>query len=98
MSVEVFGDNGKNNCFKTCDACRVKGRAQKLKTKIRQQDDKVEADVMELNASNNNEFVRCVLAHIAAVVPECKVSFENQRLVIALVYTIILKVTLILIK
>jgi hypothetical protein len=31
--VEVFGDNGKGERFKTCDACREKDRTQKRKTK-----------------------------------------------------------------
>ena len=31
LSVEVFGDNGKGECFKTCDTCRSAGRASKEK-------------------------------------------------------------------
>jgi hypothetical protein len=29
LSVEVFGDNGKGECFKTCDTCRASGRERK---------------------------------------------------------------------
>ena len=34
LSVEVFGDNGKGECFKTCDNCRAAGRASKARVKI----------------------------------------------------------------
>jgi hypothetical protein len=37
LCVQVFGDNGKGECFKTCDACREKDRTQKLKTKKKHQ-------------------------------------------------------------
>ena len=29
LPVDVFGDSGKGACFKTCDACRARGRANK---------------------------------------------------------------------
>ena len=34
LSVEVFGDNGKGECFKTCDTCRTAGRDSKARVKI----------------------------------------------------------------
>jgi hypothetical protein len=34
---------------------------------------------MVLDASNKHEFVRCVLAPVEAVVPECKVSFRKPE-------------------
>jgi hypothetical protein len=34
LSVEVFGDNGKNGCFKTCDSCRASGRERKARAKF----------------------------------------------------------------
>jgi NAD-dependent SIR2 family protein deacetylase len=35
LSVEVFGDNGKNECFKTCDSCRASGRESKARAKFK---------------------------------------------------------------
>ena len=34
----MFDANGKDECFKTCDACRVRGRAHKLKARVKQQE------------------------------------------------------------
>ena len=36
----MFGDNGKGECFKPCDACRVAGRASKARVKLEQDEDK----------------------------------------------------------
>jgi hypothetical protein len=35
LSVEVFGDNGKGECFKTCDSCRDSARERKARDKFR---------------------------------------------------------------
>jgi hypothetical protein len=48
LCVEVFGDNGRGECFKTCDACREKNRTQKQhKTKMKPpSEEEEEADLM----------------------------------------------------
>ena len=39
LSVEVFGDNGCGECFKTCDACRSRNRVQHARTALKKQMD-----------------------------------------------------------
>ena len=75
LCVEVFGDNGKGECFKTCDVCRERDRTQKLKTKTKQE----EEENLVLDASNRNEFVRRVFAYVETQVPNCKISFEKPQ-------------------
>ena len=49
LSVEVFGDNGKGECFKTCDTCRAAGRDSKARVKF-EKDKKDEAWIEKTKA------------------------------------------------
>ena len=75
LCVEMFGDNGRGACFKTCDACREKDRAQKLKNKKKQG----EEENLVLDNSNKNEFVRRVFAYAETQAPIFKVNFEKPE-------------------
>ena len=47
LPVEVFGDDGKGGCFKTCEACRFRGRAEQARAKLRK--DEAKADTAPAN-------------------------------------------------
>jgi hypothetical protein len=77
--VEVFGDNGKGECFKTCDTCRASGRERKARAKFEKDVEqevaqaKVEKDVYKLDDATvmNEENKHLFAAQICCIyVPE----------------------------
>ena len=85
LCVEIFGDNGKGECFKTCDACREKDRAQKLKNKKKQG----EEENLVLDNSNKNEFVRRVSPMLRHKPLFLILTLKSQKMVIVLLFRII---------
>ena len=75
LCVEIFGGNGKGECFKTCDVCREKEQAQKLKHKKKQE----EENNLVLDNSNKNEFVRRVFAYAETQSPIFKINLEKPE-------------------
>jgi hypothetical protein len=93
LAVDVFGDNGKGACFKNCDACRSRGRAEQARTLIRRRDanskttpdtsDETEADELidasVISSSNRNLFVRGVYTYIVLELPDVCIKFCKPR-------------------
>ena len=78
LSVDVFGDNGRGECFKNCDACRSRGRDEQARSMIRNKEaksnaslpggDVVKADELvdstAISLSNKNLFVRGLYTYL----------------------------------
>jgi hypothetical protein len=93
LAVEVFGDNGRGACFKNCDACRSRGRAEQARTLIRRREansntppddsDVVEADELVdatvISSSNRNLFVRGVHAYLVLELQDVCIKFCNPK-------------------
>ena len=89
LSVEVFGDNGRGECFKNCDACRSRGRDEQARSIVRNKEAKsnaspVVADVVKadelvdstvISLSNRNLFVRGLYAYIVQELPDVCLKF-----------------------
>lgn len=57
VSIELFEDSEKGECFKTCDACREKARAARERNKKRNPEEEVKEtlnDGTTLNVKNRN--------------------------------------------
>ena len=77
LPVVVFGDDGRGGCFKTCDACRSRGRAEHARAKLKKDESKADTapanDVKDdtlkdeltngaaLHVSNKTPFVRSLV-------------------------------------
>jgi hypothetical protein len=83
LSVEVFGDNGKGECFKTCDACRAEGRARKARVKFDKDVDKRERIAREDFDSLSNEekdAFTIIPCNLNTVVSRHNIFFINEKI------------------
>ena len=84
VSIELFGDNGKGECFKACDICREKSRASNAREREKKRQPE-EDDTETLNKDtrltvmNRNLFNRNILAHIFELAPRFQVHFQKPE-------------------
>jgi hypothetical protein len=52
MSIEMFAMNSKNECFRQCTRCRLRGRAENARARMRK---KARMDTIEISDCEDND-------------------------------------------
>jgi hypothetical protein len=52
MSIEMFATNSKNECFKQCTRCRLRGRAENARARMRR---KARMDTIEISDCEDDD-------------------------------------------
>jgi hypothetical protein len=85
LDVDVFGDNGRGECFKTCDVCRYRGRDEHARFVLKKKMGKEEEtriskyDVLS-NDSDYDLTVMHITIHLDTVVSKSNIEFVNEKI------------------
>ena len=86
LSVEVFGDNGCGECFKTCDACRFRGRAEQSRASLRKKMDKDEEKQLRMSRESFDSLsyedksnITIIEITLNTIVSRSNIEFMNDK-------------------
>ena len=86
LSVEVFGDNGGGACFKSCDACRCRGKAEQTRASLRKKMDKDEKEHIrmyresfDLLSNDDKSKITIIEITLNTVVSRSNIEFMNDK-------------------
>ena len=90
MDVDVFGDNGRGECFKNCDACRYRGKDEHARFALKKKMDKDEEtrsckgqesyDVLS-DDSDCDVAVMHITTNLYTVVSKSNIEFMNDKII-----------------